>query len=429
MNSPGDELLISQPHKGRNSGKLIVRLVRHYNKPDGKFGGVIFVALETKHITEFFNTMKIGPRSSATLVGEDKNMRARSSYGRLGPGQNISGSRIWKELESSPNGLYRQVSVVDNITRYYAYRRVPEFPLIVAIGMSVDDLYQESAWALLHNYAVALLATLLILITAAFLYRQQHLLGEIEAKNLELGKGNQEIQSKNSKLEDQNAELERFTYTVSHDLKAPLVTIKGFLGLLHKDIADQNHEAVARDAEYIGSATDKMAQLLSELLQLSRVGRQMNPAEPRNLTELVKEAASQVSNQFEEQGIRLVIEPNMPDVSCDPVRLREVYQNLIENAIKFMGDQASPHIEIGAKLEDGEVCCYVRDNGMGIIADYHDRVFDLFDRLNAKIDGTGIGLTVVKRIIEVHGGRIWVESSGEAGLGSTFWFTLPVDEN
>ena len=114
----------------------------------------------------------------------------------------------------------------------------------------------------------------------------------------------------------------------------------------------------------------------------------------------------------------------MPSVYGDRLRLLEVYQNLIDNAVKFMGDQTSPRIEIGAQQHDGEVVCFVRDNGIGIASEYHEKVFGLFERLDTVIDGTGIGLALVKRIVEVHGGRIWVESEGE-GRGTTFWFTLP----
>ena len=425
-NSKVDQLYISQPHRGRNSGVLIVRLVRRFDKPDGEFGGVIFIALEVGHITEFFNTLKPGPGSSATLVGKDMNIRARSAYGPLGPGQNISGSKLWQELEQSPVGLYRQVSLVDNITRYYAYRRVPAFPLIVAIGVAVDDIREDSNWLNTSDFSIAILATMLILTTAVFLHRQQHLLGKIETKNLQLQVGNLEIQSKNSELENQNAELERFAYTVSHDLKAPLVTIKGFLGLMRKDISARDPEASIRDADQIDKAADKMSQLLDELLELSRVGRQMNAPELRNLTQLATEAASQVSIRIEDRDSGLVIAPDMPDVYCDSGRLLEVYQNLIENAFKFIGDQPAPRVEIGAHKEGDLVVCYVRDNGIGVAADYHQRIFDLFDRLDPHVEGTGIGLALVKRIIEVHGGRIWIESGGE-GKGSTFWFTIPAE--
>jgi signal transduction histidine kinase len=408
----GDELLVSKMHMGRNSGKLIVRLVRRFEKPGGGFGGVMFVALEASHITNFFNTMQMGPQSSATLVGKDKFVRSRSSYGPRGPGQDISGSQIWKRLEESSTGQYLQTSVVDDVTRRYAYREVPGFPLIVAIGLAVDDFKQANALERVHIYSITLLATLLIAGSTFYFYRQRQLVIEIEVKNIE--------------LQDQNAELERFNYTVSHDLKAPLVTIKGFLGLLQKDINAQDSEAIERDAVHIGDAADKMAQLLEELLELSRIGRQLNAPENLDLNQLVEEALARLAIQIENQKVEVRIAPDMPTVFGDPGRLLEVFQNLIDNSIKFMGTQQAPLIEIGAHRENGEVHCFVRDNGIGIVAEYQGRVFDLFERLDASVDGTGVGLALTKRIIEVHGGRVWIESEGE-GRGATFWFTLPDD--
>lgn len=405
-----DDLLVSRMHLGRNSGKLIIRLVRRYLKPNGEFGGVMFVALEASHITDFFNTMQMGRQSSATLVGKDKFVRSRSSYGPRGPGQDISGSQIWKRLEESPTGQYLQTSVVDDVTRYYAYREVPGFPLIVAIGLSVDDFKAAHAVERAHIYSIALLATLLIAATTFFFYRQRQLLIQIETKNIE--------------LQGQNAELERFNYTVSHDLKAPLVTIKGFLGLLQKDINAQDTEAIERDAGQIADAADKMGQLLEELLELSRIGRQINVPENLDLNPLVQEALARVAIQIEKQNVEVRVAPDMPTVFGDPGRLLEVFQNLIDNSIKFMGSQQAPRIEIGAHRDNGEVHCFVKDNGIGIASEYQGRVFELFERLDTRVEGTGVGLALIKRIIEVHGGRVWIESKGE-GHGTTFWFTLP----
>ncbi len=406
----GDELYISKPHMGRNSGKLIVRLVRRYENPGGGFGGVMFVALEARHITEFFNTMQIGPKSSATLVGQDKYIRARSTYGPKGPGQDISGSRIWKELAQNPVGIYLQTSVVDGVTRYYSYREVPDYPLIVAIGLSVEDFQRALGSARFNLYSIAVLATLLIGITALFLHRQQQLMRQIEANNIE--------------LQSQNAELERFAYTVSHDLKAPLVTIKGFLGLLRKDLDQQDRDAADRDARLIGEAADEMTKLLDELLELSRIGRQMAAPERRNVGDLARDAIERLAIQLDERGIDLDFGDDLPDVFGDPGRLLEVFQNLLDNAIKFMGEQPAPRIELRAQQEGRWVHCSIRDNGIGIAPEYQHRVFDLFDRLDPKVDGTGIGLALVKRIVEAHGGEIRVESAGP-GQGTVFHFTLP----
>jgi signal transduction histidine kinase len=229
-----------------------------------------------------------------------------------------------------------------------------------------------------------------------------------------------------SELENKNAELERFAYTVSHDLKSPLFTIRGFLGYLEQDALAGNQVRLKSDIQRIIDATDKMQRLLNELLELSRVGRLRNELIHFSFGELAREAAELVHGRIMAHGIALSIDPNLPVVYGDRPRLTEVLQNLLDNAAKFMGDQQEPRIEVGYAGQDQRtemLIFYVRDNGTGIPLEHHDRVFGLFNKLDPKTDGTGIGLALVKRIIEVHGGRIWVES--EVGKGSTFFFTLP----
>ncbi len=235
----------------------------------------------------------------------------------------------------------------------------------------------------------------------------------------------QEQQRLIDELETKNAELERFTYTVSHDLKSPLVTIRGFLGLVEKDALAGDFEQMKKDIRRIQDATEQMQRLLKELLELSRIGRLMNPSEEVSLTELAREATDLLAGQLLERGVAVVIAPDMPTVYGDRTRLLEIFQNLIDNTVKFMGEQPDPRVEIDADVHDTEVVCSVKDNGMGIDPTYHDKIFGLFERLNPDIDGTGIGLALVKRIVEVHGGRLWVESEAE-GHGSTFSFSLPL---
>lgn len=227
-----------------------------------------------------------------------------------------------------------------------------------------------------------------------------------------------------AELESKNAELERFTYTVSHDLKSPLFTIRGFLGYLEKDALSGNQERLRSDIQRITDATEKMQRLLNELLELSRIGRLMNESQPVPFGELAHEVAELVQGRIMERGITVQIMPGLPVVFGDRQRMVEVVQNLVDNAAKFMGNQTEPRIEIGQHgEEDGKPIFYVKDNGIGIQTEHHERIFGLFNKLDIKSDGTGIGLSIVKRIIEVHGGRIWVES--EVGKGSTFCFTLP----
>ncbi len=226
-------------------------------------------------------------------------------------------------------------------------------------------------------------------------------------------------------LEAQNAELERFAYSASHDLKSPLVTVKGFLGLLRADLASGDHEAVENDLERIENAASKMSVLLNDLLELSRIGRVTNDPEPVPFEELTREAVELVRGQFTAAGARIEIQEGLPIVYGDCQRLLEVVQNLIDNAIKYMGSQPSPVVEIGCRTSSDPPVFYVKDNGIGIDPAFQDRVFGLFTQLDQTAEGSGVGLALVKRIVELHEGRVWVESQG-AGQGATFCFTLPL---
>jgi signal transduction histidine kinase len=230
-----------------------------------------------------------------------------------------------------------------------------------------------------------------------------------------------------SELEAKNTELTQFTYTVSHDLKSPLVTINGYLGYLEQDAEAGNMERLRRDTQRIREATLKMHKLLTELLELSRIGRMMNTPENIFFEVIIKDALELVHGQLEARRVTVQIQPNLPSVHGDRQRLTEVLQNLIDNAVKYIGDQPNPRIEIGqTREEDDKLIFFVKDNGIGIAPEYHERIFGLFNKLDAKSEGTGVGLALIKRIVEYHGGRIWVES--ELGKGSTFYFTLPTKD-
>ena len=236
-------------------------------------------------------------------------------------------------------------------------------------------------------------------------------------------KSEMEIQEKLIReLESKNEELERFTYTVSHDLKSPLITIRGFLGYLEQDAHNGNFDRLDADLKRISEATDKMHRLLNELLQLSRVGRTVNEKEDVPFEEVLTEALTRVEGQLKEGKVTVQVGSGLPIVHVDRERLVEVIQNLVDNAIKFMGERSAPVIEIGHIMQNGNPTFYVRDNGIGIKPEFHHRIFGLFDKLDPASEGTGVGLALVKRIVEIHGGNVWVES--QEGAGATFYFTL-----
>lgn len=227
-----------------------------------------------------------------------------------------------------------------------------------------------------------------------------------------------------TELEDKNAELGRFTYSVSHDLRSPLITIRTFLGFVEEDVTKGNTENLKADLGRIDRATEKMGHLLDEILELSRIGRLSNAPCQVPMIDLAREALELLSGRIAQNGVEVCLAPDLPVLYVDRPRLLEVFQNLLENAIKFMRDQPHPKIEIGRRIDGGDTIIYVKDNGMGINPLYRDKVFGLFEKLDQNSEGTGIGLALVKRIVEVHGGRIWVESEG-IGHGATFCFTIP----
>jgi len=224
-------------------------------------------------------------------------------------------------------------------------------------------------------------------------------------------------------LEERNAELAQFAYTVSHELKTPVVTIKGFIGSASHDIKNRNFERAEKDLQRVSTAADKMQETISDLLDLARIGRMLNEPVNVSFADIVKDALELVHGHLKTKKITVQIQPNLPIVHGDRQRLTEILQNLIDNAAKHLGVQPNPRIEIGQSgEEEGKIIFFVQDNGIGILPEYHEQIFGLFNKLDPKSDGTGIGLALVKKIVEVHGGRIWVES--EPGKGSIFYFTL-----
>jgi signal transduction histidine kinase len=240
-----------------------------------------------------------------------------------------------------------------------------------------------------------------------------------------------------NELEAKNTELERFTYTISHDLRSPLITIRGFATILREDLVEQGKtEDMENGLERIETAAAKMDLLLNDTLQLSRIGRVANPREDVPFGEIVKGALEQTAEQIKSSGVEVSVADGFPTVHVDRMRIEEVLVNLITNSIRYRGDQPSPKIDLGYRVEreveiEGEnkgTVFFVKDNGIGIEKSQHEKVFELFYRLDRSSGGTGAGLAIVKRIIEVHGGRIWIESEKDKGKGKgcTVCFTLPV---
>lgn len=231
-------------------------------------------------------------------------------------------------------------------------------------------------------------------------------------------------------LQRKNQEMEQFVYTVSHDLKAPVVTSTGFLGLLKEDVAARRYDDVMDSVMRLERANGRMGQLIDDLLQLSRIGRIQLEVEEVDVDHVVKLVCENLSPQIAEKSVRIDIQERMPTISADRKHVYQAFENLLTNALKYGSEGEGPHIAIGFEEVESENRFYVRDNGRGISPEYRQKIFRLFQRLENDNRGTGVGLTIVARIMQMHGGRAWVESS--PGAGATFWLafpkTLPVQE-
>jgi signal transduction histidine kinase len=248
---------------------------------------------------------------------------------------------------------------------------------------------------------------------------------ELSQSNALLRREVEERKCGQEELRKINDELKNFAYIVSHDLKTPIIHILGLSAVLLEHYQEGLEDKARVCLQRIEANAHRMELLISDLLALSRLGRVVSTFRDVSSCEITRNIVSGLEDRLKENGIELVVAPNLPNIWCDGDRMSQAFQNLIGNSIKFMGDTENPRIDIGYEDSPGFHVFYVRDNGIGIDPKYHLKIFEMFHRIREIQDdeGTGLGLAIVKRVVSSHGGRVWVES--EKGKGSTFYFTLP----
>lgn len=244
----------------------------------------------------------------------------------------------------------------------------------------------------------------------------------------ELAKSSAQQEQLITELEARNAELEQFTYTLSHDLKTPLVTIRGFLGLAERDATAGDLRRMREDMARVSSATDQMDRLLSELLDMAQLGHALRRKEAVPFGEVVRESLERIAPRLDDLGVEMVVASEFPVVWGDRSHLIQLMLKLLDNAVSFASPNGRLRVEIGVLTRQTDTVFFVRDNGIGVDPRYQQKIFNLFEMVDPNKGGTGMGLALVRRIVAMHGGRVWCESVG-LGEGATFLFVLPTAES
>ncbi len=234
----------------------------------------------------------------------------------------------------------------------------------------------------------------------------------------------EKIKERTIELQEANEELEAFSYTISHDLQAPLRSISGFSNILNRKYSDSLDEQGKEFLGFIDNSAKQMSQLIHDLLHFSRLGKTTVAIREVNMDELVNQVVNEEKIGSNNSKIEIILNP-LQSIPCDRGLIKQVWANLIGNAIKYSSKKENPVVEIGIQEVSGESVFFVKDNGDGFDMKHANLLFEVFHRLHDadEFEGTGVGLATVKRIIAKHGGRIWAE--GEKGLGAVFYFTIP----
>ncbi len=254
-----------------------------------------------------------------------------------------------------------------------------------------------------------------------------HSVANLLASTLARRKSEEQLIEKTNEVEKMNRELKDFVYSVSHDLKEPLFTIEGYVARLYETYKDVYDEKGKKFSNRIKINLDLMSKRIHEILEVARIGMIAYDFKATPSEEIIKNILATLEGKLESNNINILLKPGLPNIYCDEKRIRDVFYNLVTNAIKFMDNDDQRQITIGCDKDTDYYKFFVEDTGIGIRKEYHKNIFKIFSRLkDIEAEGTGIGLAIVKKIIETHKGAIWIESPVSKGKGTRFCFTIPI---
>ncbi len=418
----GDKVFVSKPVLGRASGRWSIQLTRRLDGPDGAFAGVVVVSLDPDYLADVYNSIDIGKAGAVMLIGRDGIVRAASGQGPDIVGQGLSQSGLIESLFASRSGSHRVEGPFDRRWRIASYRSLDTLPLAVWVGRSEAEVLaahgQMQNVALLVGGVITAVLGAALLVLYLLVRRQQDIARDLSVKKSEL------VASR-ERLKRYVADLERIAEIAAHDLQEPLRRVVAYAQLLSK------HAQSALDAEgrdyiaHVVAGAQRMRKLVQDLEAFVAVDRMPTVERLVSAKDCMDSAAQRLDDEMRAAGVTLVVD-SLPEVAADERSLTEIFTQLVDNAIRYRAVGRKPLIHFGVRRDGDQAVFSVRDNGIGIEPRDRARIFEIFHRLHGfdSHPGTGMGLAIVRRMIERLGGRLWVES--EPGQGSVFCFTLPL---
>lgn len=420
QNGPNDRLFISKPVLGRASGKWSIQLTRRLDRADGSFAGVVVLSLDPQYLSDFYGSIDVGSKGAILLVGRDGIVRAASD-GLLGRELPQDIADAWFAAGA---GNQRVAGPLDNETRVASFRALGDLSLAVWVGRSQAQVLSGYADTVRVYLMVGVVVTVVLGIALLVVYqlvRRQ----EAIARDLSLKKA--ELLASRERLRRYVVDLERIAEVAAHDLQEPLRRVVAYAQLLSTH-AQNALDAESRDyVAHVVSGAQRMRKLVQDLEAFVAVDHLPNSEVVVPASGSINAAAAGLAEDIRCAGATVLID-TLPAVAADERSLTEIFTQLMDNALRYRSPDRKPLIHVSARREEGFAVFSVRDNGQGIEDRYLPRLFEVFHRLHGVDErggtGTGIGLAIVRRMVERMGGRVWVDSL--AGQGSTFSFTLPL---
>jgi signal transduction histidine kinase len=426
--SDGSRMQISEPTKNRYSGTAEVWFNRRVTGPDGSFGGVISVSIDPRYFSNFFSTVDIGKQGFISLVGLDGIVRARAALdGDTRIGQNLSNARLFAELQRQPQGTYNSISQIGAIPSIVGYRTLADYPMVVAVGESRDEILDYYYRERVLLAAIAVVLSLIFLGAAGLLAHQVTVQQRVETL---LREREAELTESRNQAEEANRTKTEFLANMSHELRTPLNAIIGFSEIMIDGmmgpIGSPRYVEYAKDIHRSGT---HLLDMISGILDMSKIeaGHYKLSFDQVDVADLARVCMRIVAGRADQGQIVLIdnVPRELPLLNADSRAIRQILLNLLTNAIKFT--LPGGHAMLSAEAADGVVALIISDSGVGIPGKDLTRILEPFQQvetaLNRKHDGAGLGLSITKKLVDLHNGVLEIVS--QVGVGTTVTVRLP----